>query len=90
MRAALTLASLLLCAAPAAAGTASVYYFDHSYRLSFDFSSAVYAIASSSPSLKLETINTSPTYTDGKKFLLDGPEDLTAQELSATTSYRLL
>lgn len=90
MRAATTLLALLFCAAPAVAGTASVYYFDHSYRISFDFSSAVYGIAASSPALKMETITTRITYTNGAKFLLDGPEDLTAQELGATTSYRLL
>ena len=90
MRAVLTLASLLFCAVPAAAGTASVYYFDHGYRISFDFSTAVYGIVASSPPLRLEKVTTRTTYTDGAKFLLDGPEDLTARELGATTFYRLI
>lgn len=90
MRALTALLALLFSAAPAAAGTASVHYFDHSYRISFDFSSAVYAITAAAPALKIETITTRTTYTNGVKFLLEGPEDLTAQELGATTSYRLL
>ncbi|OGR78902.1 MAG: hypothetical protein A2X32_00385 [Elusimicrobia bacterium GWC2_64_44] len=90
MRFAATLLSLLFAAVPASAGTASVYYFDHSYRISFDISQAVEDIINSTSAYKLERVITEKVYTNGAKFLLEGPEDLSAAELNATTSYTLL
>jgi hypothetical protein len=90
MRFAATLLVLFFAAAPAAAGTASVYYFDHSYRISFDISQAVEDIINSTSAYRLERVITEKVYTNGAKFLLEGPEDLSAAELNATTSYALL
>jgi hypothetical protein len=83
---------LLLCAAlPAAAQSraASVYYFDHDYRISFDLSQVIEQITSSTGSIKLARAVTAITYTNGAKFVLDRPEDLTADELARTTDYVL-
>jgi len=90
MRFAALLLALLFSAAPASAGTASVYYFDHSYRISFDISQAVEDIINSTAAYKLERVITEKVYTNGAKFLLEGPEDLSAAELNATTTYALL
>lgn len=83
---------LLLCLAvsgPAAAapGSASVYYFDHDYRISFNLSQVIEEITSSSGSIKLNRAETTITYTNGAKFVTERPEDLTAEELSRTTDY---
>lgn len=88
MKLAWLLLAASLAAAPAArAGTASVYYFDHSYRITFDISQAVEDVINSTAAYKLERVITEKVYTNGAKFLLEGPEDLTAAELNATTSY---
>ncbi|HAN05382.1 MAG TPA: hypothetical protein DCQ25_09100 [Elusimicrobia bacterium] len=80
----------LAAAAPAAGGTAaSIFYFDHSYRITSGLSESVEEVIKSSASLKLEKVLTELTYTNGDTFLLEGPEDLNARELNATTSYAL-
>ncbi len=76
--------------AGAAAAEASVYYFDHDYRISFDLSQVIEEITSSTGSVKLARTATSVTYTDGARFVVDRPEDLTGEELALTTSYVLL
>ncbi len=86
---ALFLTLLALLASTASAQTASVYYFDHDYRISFDLSQVIEDITASTGSLKLAKTTTAITYTNGAKFVLERPEDLTAEELSGTTSYAL-
>ncbi len=71
----------------AAAGEASVYYFDHDYRISFDLSQVIEDISSATGTVKLARTATSVTYTDGARFVVDRPEDLTGEELARTTSY---
>lgn len=85
------LAATLWTACPAAAQNqaASVYYFNHNYNVSFDMAQAVEEIVHSTPSIKLQKAATSITYTNGAKFLLNGPEDLTADDLARTTDYAL-
>lgn len=80
---------LLVFFTPARAQTraASVYYFDHDYRISFDLSKAMEDVLASTAALKLEKVATEITYTNGAMFLLEGPEDLSVQELNATTTY---
>lgn len=89
MRALSSLLLLLAAASPLRAGTSSVYYFDDSYNISFDLAQGVEEIVKSTPSIHLETVITSVTYTNGAKFLLSGPEDLTAEDLDRTTDYAL-
>ena len=74
---------------PAAAspGAASVYYFDHDYRISANLSQVIEEITSSTGTIKLNRSETSITYTNGAKFVIERPEDLTADELSRTTDY---
>jgi hypothetical protein len=81
----------LLAPARAAAdpGSASVYYFDHDYRISSDLSQVIEEITSSTGSVKLQKAATYITYTNGAKFVIDRPEDLTADELARTTDYAL-
>jgi hypothetical protein len=79
--------ALLPLPALAGARAASVYYFDHDYRIGFDLSTAMEDVIGSTASLKLEKVATEITYTNGALFLLDGPEDLNSQELNATTTY---
>ncbi len=83
------LASVLLQARPAFAvsSAASVYYFDHEYSLRFDLALAVEEIIRSTSSIKLERTSSGITYTDGARFVIDRPEDLTADELNRTTDY---
>lgn len=83
------LLTLAFMAAPAAAapGSASVYYFDHDYRISFNLSQVIEEITSSTGSIKLNRAETSMTYTNGAKFVIERPEDLTADELARTTDY---
>jgi hypothetical protein len=80
---------LAVCPARALAGSAAVYYFNHDYRISFDLSQVIEEITSSTGSIKLSRSATSITYTNGSKFVIDGPEDLTSEELSRTTDYAL-
>ncbi len=82
------LASAFLSAPSAAsARTASIFYFDHDYRISFDMAQAVEEILKSTSSIKLDRAATSATYTNGGKFVLDAPEDLTSEDLNRTTDY---
>ncbi|MDO8804131.1 MAG: hypothetical protein Q7R35_06855 [Elusimicrobiota bacterium] len=89
MRALLPLFLLLAAALPARAGSASVYYFSHNYNIRFDIALAVEEIVNSTPSIHLEKVATSIIYTNGAKFLISGPEDLTADDLARTTDYAL-
>lgn len=83
----LLISAFLAAPAAAAPGSASVYYFDHDYRISFNLSQVIEEITSSSGSIKLDRAETSITYTNGAKFVIERPEDLTADELSRTTDY---
>lgn len=85
------LAAALCQAAPAPAQgqSASLYYFDHDYRISFDLSQVIEEVTSSTSGITLSSAATSITYTNGAKFVIDGPEDLTSEELARTTSYAL-
>lgn len=89
MKLLLLLFTVLLQAAPACAQnrSASVYYFDHEYNITSDLSEAVDKVIRSSPSMKPRKATTEITYTDGARFVLDRPEDLTAEELNGTTDY---
>ncbi|MCM2267097.1 MAG: hypothetical protein NDI60_04905 [Elusimicrobiales bacterium] len=80
---------LTLLPAVARAQSASVYYFDHDYRISFDLSQVIEDITGSTASIRLSSAATSITYTNGSRFVIDRPEDLTAEELTRTTSYAL-
>lgn len=80
---------LLAAALPARAGTASVYYFDHSYRITFDLAQTVEDIINSTAAIKRESSSTAITYTKGNRFLLEGTEALGAEELNRTTDYAL-
>jgi len=83
------LAAALFQARPAYAEgrAASIYYFDHDYTISYDLSQVVEDITNSTGAIKLEKTATFVTYTNGAKFVIDRPEDLTAEELSRTTDY---
>ncbi|OGR78785.1 MAG: hypothetical protein A2X38_04370 [Elusimicrobia bacterium GWC2_61_25] len=85
------LAAALWQASPASAQgkTASVYYFDHDYTIRFELSQVIESIANSSGSIKLNKVDTGITYTNGGKFVIERPEDLTADELARTTDYAL-
>ena len=87
MRALLPLLLLLAQALPARAGAASVYYFDHDYRITYDLAQIVEEIINSTSAIKPQSASTSITYTNGARFLLEGPEDLNADELNRTTDY---
>ena len=89
MRALLPLLLLLSQALPARAGTASVYYFSHDYRITFDLAQTVEEIINSTAAIKPESSSTAITYTKGNRFLLEGPEALSAEELNRTTDYAL-
>jgi len=80
-----------LCAPVQAADrTASIYYFDHQYHLSYELSQAAEDIITSTSTMKLQRAATSITYTNGAKFLIDGPEDLTEEDLERTTDYSVI
>ena len=87
MRPLLTLLLLLAAALPARAGTASIFYIDHEYDLRSDLAWAVAEVITSTPAIKLKKATTEITYTDGARFVIDRPEDLTAEELNRTTDY---
>lgn len=89
MRALLLPLLLLAPALPAGAGTASVYYFSHDYRITFDLAQTVEEIINSTAAIKPESASTSITYTNGNRFLLEGPEGLNTDELNRTTDYTL-
>lgn len=74
-----------LSAAPAA----SIHYFDHDYRISFDLSGAVEQIAGSTGAVKLDKVTNAVTYTNGAKFVIGGPAGLSPAELNRTTDYAL-
>lgn len=84
---ALLSAALAPLSASAQNQSASVYYFDHDYRISSDLSQVIEEITSSTGSIKLVKAATYITYTNGAKFVLDRPGDLTADELARTTDY---
>ncbi len=86
----LLLLAALAAPASAAERTASIYYFDHEYRINFDLSQAAEDLITSTPTMKLERAATSITYTNGAKFLIDGPEELTSEELDRTTDYSVI
>lgn len=88
----LLLAALFCPAAPAlAARPASVYYFDHAYRLTLGLADTLQYVAdSSSAPFRLEGTSTEISYTNGSTFLLSGPEGLGRADLERTTSYALL
>ncbi len=89
MRLAALFFAALTAAAPlcAQSRSASVYYFDHEFNLTSDLSEAVDRTLRALPSAKVRGTDTEITYTDGARFVLDGPEDLTAEELNRTTDY---
>ncbi|MDP2865715.1 MAG: hypothetical protein Q8O90_05690, partial [Elusimicrobiota bacterium] len=89
MRALLHLLLLPALALPARAGTASVYYFDHNYTIKSDLAQIVDEILNSTTAIKPGSSSTAITYTNGAGFLLEGPEDLNADELNRTTDYAL-
>lgn len=89
MRSLLPLLLLLAPALPARAGTASVYYYSHDYRITFDLAQTVEEIINSTAAIKPESASTAITYTNGNRFLLEGPEGLGAEELNRTTDYAL-
>jgi len=83
------LLAALFCAPPAMAEprSASIYYFDHNYDLISDLAWAAAEVINSTPTIKLRKAVTEITYTDGARFVIDRPEDLTADELDRTTDY---
>jgi hypothetical protein len=89
MRLLAPLLAVLAAAAPLSAQTrsASVYYFDHEYNIISDPAEAVDELIRSSGTMKLRRASTEITFTDGARFVLDRPEDLTAEELDRTTDY---
>lgn len=89
MRLAALVSAVLLSAAPicAQSRSASVYYFDHEYNLTSDLSEAVDRTLRAMPAARTRGTDTAVTFTDGARFVLDGPEDLTAEELNRTTDY---
>ena len=89
MRALLALLLLTALALPARAGTASIYYFSHDYRITFDLAQTVEEIINSTAAIKPESSSTAITYTKGNRFLLEGPEALGPEELNRTTDYAL-
>ena len=69
----------VLCAAEPIA----IHYYDHAYQLGSGWNDAVEQIAASSSSIKMLQAATEITYTNGAKYILNVPEDLTADELNA-------
>ncbi|HCC47213.1 MAG TPA: hypothetical protein DEQ38_03725 [Elusimicrobia bacterium] len=89
MKTAALILAALLQALPALAETrsASVYYFDHEYNLISDLAGALDEVIRSSSAIKLNRAATEITFTDGARFVIERPEDLTAEELNSTTDY---
>ena len=89
MRLLVLLLAVLIHTAPALAQSrsASIYYIDHEYDLKSDLAWAMAEVITSTPSMKLNRATTEITYTNGARFVLDRPEDLTADELNRTTYY---
>lgn len=70
-----------------AAEPISLHYYDHEYQLGTSWNNAVEQIAASSESIKMLQVATEITYTNGAKYLLKVPEDLTLDEINATADY---
>ena len=70
-----------------AAPSASIHYFDHSYSINLDLSSAVEEIAAATAAIKVEKVSSAVTYTNGAKFVIGAPGSLTPAELNRTTDY---
>ncbi|MCX5792024.1 MAG: hypothetical protein NTY45_07385 [Elusimicrobia bacterium] len=84
------LTAVLLLLSPRALNAASsvaIHYFDHEYRITFGLAGAVEQFAASTGTINLENVNSAITYTNGAKFVINGPEELGPAELGRTTRY---
>lgn len=70
-----------------AAEPINIHYYGHEYQTCSGWTDAVEKIAASSDSIKLLQVATDITYTNGAKFIINPPEDLTIEELNNTTDY---
>ena len=70
-----------------AAEPVTIHYYDHAYQSGSGWNDAVEQIAASTSSIKMLQAATEITYTNGARYVLNVPEDLTIDELNATTDF---
>ena|GEM_PF-1007884 len=95
MKPAAFLLSLLLLAVPAPRALAetreaNIFYYDNDFMISFVMSSSLEEAAKSNSSLKILSVASGASYTDGRRFVTENPQNVTLAELNATTDYNKL
>ncbi|HBB67935.1 MAG: hypothetical protein A2X28_06210 [Elusimicrobia bacterium GWA2_56_46] len=92
MKLALVLSGILLAAPPLSPAAeppkeAGIFYFDHDFRIGFDFVSDLEKTARSTDTFKIGSVGTEVSRTDGRRFMIGTPQEISLDELNRTTTY---